>query len=80
MDNTIAELKDGREVTLRFLSLDDKDALLAMFSSMSDDALRWALPPYDEKWWTRVENGFANAIPMIAIHDERIVGFILVKT
>jgi hypothetical protein len=38
-------LKDGREVTVRSLALDDKERLVEMFASLSDEALKWGLPP-----------------------------------
>ncbi len=65
------KLKDYREVTLCFLSLDDKKDLLTMFSTMSEEALRWGLPPYNEEWFQRLESRFENIIPLIAIYEER---------
>jgi hypothetical protein len=41
-----ANLKDGREVMLRFLKADDKEKLFRMFSSMSEEALEWSMAPY----------------------------------
>ena len=40
------KLKDGREVIVRPLMVDDKDGLFQMFSSMSDKALEWSMAPY----------------------------------
>jgi hypothetical protein len=38
-------LKDGREVTLRCLTADDKERFFGMFSSMSEKALEWSMAP-----------------------------------
>ncbi len=74
MESWKVELKDRRLVTLRFLTLEDKEKILKMFSSMSDDTLRWSLPPYDEEWINRTLAIIENLIPLIAVHGERIVG------
>ena len=74
MNSWKVELKDGRMVTLRFLTPEDKDRILKMFSSMSDGTLRWSMPPYDEAWIDRTLTIIENLIPLIAVHGDRIVG------
>ena len=74
MESWSVRLKDSRMVNLRFLTPEDKDSILKMFSSMSDDTLRWSLPPYDEKWINRKLANIENLIPLIAVHGKRIVG------
>lgn len=73
MQNII--LKDGREVTVRSLTLEDKERLVEMFASMSDEALKWGLPPYTretvERWMSRMQ----NLIPLVAERNNRIVGY-----
>jgi putative acetyltransferase len=68
-------LKDGREVTLQLLKPSDKENLLMMFSTMTEDALKWALPPYGEEWIDRKLKNIPNMIPLVAFHDSNIVGF-----
>jgi RimJ/RimL family protein N-acetyltransferase len=74
MESREVELKDSRVVTLRFLTPEDKENILMMFSSMADDTLRWSLPPYDEKWIDRTLSMIEILIPLIAVHEDRIVG------
>lgn len=69
-----AELKDRRKVVLRPLELADKEAVVAFYSSLSPQALRWSLPPYDRG---RVERFFSTPDQLIGVLGEaegRIVG------
>jgi len=68
-------LKDGREVTVRFLTLEDKERLVEMFSSMSDEALKWGMPPYTKEVIERWMSNFQNLIPLVAEHNNRLVGY-----
>jgi len=70
-----AKLKDGREVTVRFLVLEDKEKLVEMFASMSDEALKWGMPPYTREVVERWVGNIQNLIPLVAEHDNRIVGY-----
>lgn len=79
MESWSAELKDGRIVTLRFLTPDDKSNVLKMFSTMSAASLRWSLPPYDEEWIDRKLANIKRLIPLVAVHDNRIVGFCAIR-
>ena len=74
MESWSVRLKDSRIITLRFLTPEDKDNILKMFSSMSHDSLRWSLPPYDEDWIDRKLANIENSIPLVAVHEKRIVG------
>jgi len=53
-------LKDGREVIVRSLTVEDKDGLFQMFSSMSDETLKWSMAPYTmeviERWISNIKN------------------------
>jgi len=69
------KLKDGREVTVRFLTLDDKERLVEMFASMSDDAVKWGMPPYTREVIDRWMSNIQNLIPLVAEHNNRIVGY-----
>jgi putative acetyltransferase len=75
MDERIVALKDGREVRLRLATADDKERLLTMFSTMSDSALRWGMPPYTRE---RIERWFASPqdmIALVALDGDRVVGW-----
>jgi len=68
-------LKDGREVTLRFLTLEDKEKLVEMFASMSDEALKWGMPPYTQEVIERWMSNLKNLIPLVAECNNRMVGY-----
>ena len=71
-------LKNGREVVLRFLTSEDVDGLYEMFASMSDEALRYGLPPYTRK---RIESWLntPSLIPVGAEHEGHIIGFTCIE-
>jgi len=75
MEEQTAALKDGREVKIRLVAVEDKEQLLAMFSSMSESAVRWGMPPYTrdriERWFA----AFKDMIGLVALHSDRIVGW-----
>ncbi len=75
MESWKVKLKDRRNVELRFLVPEDRGKVLQMFSSMSHAALRWSLPPYDEEWIDRKLAIIKRLIPLVAVHNNRIVGF-----
>lgn len=67
-------LKDGRKVLVRPLELADKEAVVAFYASLSPQALRWSLPPYDR---ARVERFFSAPEQLIGVVGEaegKIVG------
>ena len=74
MEERTAKLRDGSEVILRLLKSGDGEQLFKMMTDLSDDALRWSNPPYDEskidRWMTGVENGLS----IVAIAGNRIIG------
>jgi RimJ/RimL family protein N-acetyltransferase len=69
-----ATLKDGKVVQIRELGVEDKDKLIEMYGSLSDEALRWGMPPYSreviEKWYGNIQ----NLIALVAFDVDRIVG------
>jgi RimJ/RimL family protein N-acetyltransferase len=77
-------LKNGEKVHLRLYQDKYKEGLVKMFGSLSVEALRWALPPYDR---ARIEGWTANLegrIILVAIHEEgrleRVVGHLGIST
>lgn len=75
MDEEKVMLRNSREVTLRLLKPDDRDRLLLMFSTMSAKALEWGMPPYTGETIDRWISNIERSIPLVAIIDEKIVGF-----
>lgn len=73
-----AQLKDGREVTLRFLRADDRDELFRMFSSMSEKALEWSMAPYTMDVIDRWIGNISNSIPLVAEYNKKIVGYAVI--
>jgi len=69
------KLKDNREVTVRFLTVDDKDKLFQLFSSMSDDALEWSMAPYTIEVIQRWIDNIKNLIALVAEWNNKIVGY-----
>ena len=74
MEDLIVHLKDGREVMLRLLRSEDKDKLLSMFTTMSEKALLWSNPPYDEQKIDRWMSGSGTGLSLVAISEDRLVG------
>ncbi|MFX0067224.1 MAG: GNAT family N-acetyltransferase [Candidatus Hermodarchaeota archaeon] len=69
------QLKDGKEVILRFLVLDDRKRLVEMFSSMSDESLKWSMAPYTIEVINRWLSNITHLIPLVAGYDTKIVGY-----
>jgi hypothetical protein len=67
--------RDGRPVLVKSFQLDDKEGLIRFYESLSNSALRWALPPYTRE---RLESGWLsnlqNRIILVALHENQIVG------
>ena len=74
MENQTVKLKDDREVVLRLLMSEDKDNLLSMFTVMSEKALLWSNPPYDEQKIDRWMTGVGTGLSIVASFKDRIVG------
>lgn len=75
MESRKVRLKDNREVTLRPLGLDDGNRLLCMFSTMSEKALEWGLPPYTKETIDRWLSNYERLIPLVAFYQDRIIGY-----
>jgi putative acetyltransferase len=73
-----SRLRDGREVTFRPLTRDDAAGLADMFSTMSDEALQWGMPPYTKETVDRWMNNFDRLFPLVAVSEERIVGNVMI--
>ncbi|HVO36818.1 MAG TPA: GNAT family N-acetyltransferase [Candidatus Acidoferrum sp.] len=71
----IVRLKNGESVVVREFHLEDKEKLIELYESLSDEAVRWGMPPYTRD---RLERGWfsnlQNLMPIVAFHGDRIVG------
>ncbi|MFW9833159.1 MAG: GNAT family N-acetyltransferase [Candidatus Thorarchaeota archaeon] len=74
MEELDVQLADGREVVLRLLRSDDKELLMEMFASMSENALFWSNPPYDEPKIDRWMTGSKTGLSLVALSTDRLVG------
>jgi len=69
-----AKLKNGKTVLIRRFRIEDRDRLAEMYSSLSSEAMRWGMPPYDEEVIEKWIGNLQNLIFLVAIYDDRIVG------
>jgi RimJ/RimL family protein N-acetyltransferase len=67
-------LKNGKAIKLALYQPEHKEALIAMYASMSPEAVRWGLPPYDRARIERWTSDLVNSITLLARLDERVVG------
>jgi RimJ/RimL family protein N-acetyltransferase len=72
---SIVTLKDGRTVLIRKFEIKDKEKLIEMYESLSEEALRWALPPYNrEKIESTWLSNLQNLIAIVAFYKDKMVG------
>ena len=71
-------LKDGRPVTIRRLRDDDLDGLVAMFASLSKEALQFGLPPYDRPRLERWVTGLGGGVILLALDGTNVIGVAMV--
>jgi RimJ/RimL family protein N-acetyltransferase len=75
LDVVNVKLKDGKTVLIREFRMKDKEKLIEMYESLSDEAVRWGLPPYTRE---RIERGWLsnlqNIAAIVAFYNDKIVG------
>jgi putative acetyltransferase len=74
MNPVEVRLKDGRIVVMRSMHAEDENKLFEMFSSLSEDAVRWGMPPYSREVIKRWISNLPHCIAIVAVHGVRIVG------
>jgi len=52
----------------------DKEKLIEMYASLSDEAVRWGMPPYTREKLERRFANLENYISLVALYDDRIIG------
>ena len=65
-------------VTVREFRPDDFDDMLGMFQTLSEEALRFGLPPYDRPRLERWVTGLGGGILLLAITQAKVVGVAMV--
>jgi RimJ/RimL family protein N-acetyltransferase len=74
-----AILKDGRRVRLRTYKPSDKEALVSMYAGLSQETLRWSMPPYNRERIERWTSDLENNIIFLALDAQRIVGHLQIS-
>lgn len=69
-------LRDRRSVLLRLHREEDKEGLIAFYESLSPEALKWGLPPYDRQRIDSWLSDLPNRVMQVAVSGERIVGHV----
>ena len=73
-------LKNGTKSVIRRFTRDDKERVIYMMSSLSEEAVRWGMPPYtrhrlERGWWSN----FDNLLALVAECENRIVGYAQIR-
>lgn len=74
MDVVNVKLKDGRTAVIREFRVEDKGRLIEMYASLSEEVVRWALPPYTREKIERWLSDLQNLIIVVAFYNDKIVG------
>src|SRR6266571_2207541 len=72
-------LKDGRRVSIRPYRPSDTEGLISMYAGLSEEALRWSMPPYNRQRIERWTSNLENTIALIAQDENRIVGHLQIS-
>src|SRR5947199_10244191 len=72
-------LKDGRRVGIRLYRPGDKEGLISMYAGLSQEALRWSMPPYNSQRIERWISNMENTIALIAHDENRVVGHLQIS-
>jgi RimJ/RimL family protein N-acetyltransferase len=74
LDSVSVRLKDGRAVLIREFRMEDKEKLIEMYESLSNEAVRWGMPPYNKEVIERWLSNLQNLIVLVALYNDKIVG------
>src|SRR5438093_13535108 len=73
-DGKPAVLKDGRRVRLRTYKPSDKEGLVSMYAGLSQESLRWSMPPYNRERIERMTFDLENRIIVLGFDGQNVVG------
>jgi hypothetical protein len=69
------KLENGETILIKEFALADKEKLFQTYESLSDETMRWGMPPYARE---RIEKGWLsnlqNLISIVVLFQNRIVG------
>src|SRR5260370_33459104 len=71
--------KDERRVTLRTYKPSDKEGLVSMYAGLSQESLRWSMPPYNRERIERMTTDLENRIILRAFHSQKGVGHLQIS-
>lgn len=72
-------LKDGRKVGIRPYQQADKEGLVSMYERLSQETLRWSMPPYNRQRVERMTSFPESSIILIALGNDKIVGHLQIS-
>src|SRR6267143_5544130 len=72
-EGKLSVLKDERRVTLRTYKPSDKEGLVSMYAGLSQESLRWSMPPYNRERIERMTSDLENRIILLAFHSQKVV-------
>ncbi len=72
-------LKDGRSVKIRSYKPSDKDGLVSMYAGLSQESLRWSMPPYNRERIERMTSDLENKIIVLGLDGQRVVGHLQIS-
>ena len=74
-----AVLKDGRKVRLRTYKPSDKEGLVSMYAGLSQESLRWSMPPYNRERIERMTSDLENRIIVLGFDRQNVVGHLQIS-
>lgn len=74
-----AILKDGRRVGLHAYKPSDKEELVSMYASLSQDTLKWSMPLYNRERIERMTSDLDNRIIVLAFDGRKVVGHLQIS-
>jgi len=78
-EGKLAMLKDGRRVTIRTYKPGDNEGLVSMYAGLSQESLRWSMPPYNRERIERMTSDLENRIIVLAFHSQKVVGHLQIS-
>lgn len=79
IDVTPVVLKNGRTVGIRAYKPSDKEGLVSMYADLSQESLRWSMPPYNRQRIERWTSNPEHTIVLVALDKHRIVGHLQIS-
>src|SRR3989449_11009354 len=75
----LAIVKDGRRLAIRTYKPSDKEGLVSLYAGLSQEALRWSMPPYNRERIERMTSDLENRIIVLAFDGQKVVGHLQIS-